>query len=70
MIPGVNHFNTNYNIHITNNNITTSNITNNNNNISNSNITNNNQSENMSSNFEDFDFDKLPTQKTIYIPKK
>ena len=70
VIPGVNHFNTNYNIHITNNNITTSNITNNNNNISNSNITNNNQSENMSSNFEDFDFDKLPTQKTIYIPKK
>ena len=70
VIPGVNHFNTNYNIHITNNNITTSNITNNNNNISNSNTTNNNQSENMSSNFEDFDFDKLPTQKTIYIPKK
>ena len=70
VIPGVNHFNTNYNIHITNNNITTSNITNNNNNISNSNITNINQSENMSSNFEDFDFDKLPTEKTIYIPKK
>ena len=70
VIPGVNHFNTNYNIHITNNNITTSNITNNNNNISNSNTTNNNQSENISSNFEDFDFDKLPTQKTIYIPKK
>lgn len=63
MIPGVNHFNNNYNINITNNNITTNNITNNN-------IIKNNESETISTNFEDFDFDKLPTEKTVYIPKK